>query len=148
MKIRSALTIILLIACGLLADGASAQASDSPPSVTLPPALDRVLRDYEKAWSSRSAAGLAELFAEDGFVLQPGRPPARGRKNIQERYEGRGGPLSLRALEYAASDSIGYIIGAYSIARDERDIGKFILLVKRVPPGPWYIAADMDNGNN
>lgn len=127
---------------------AVSQPSDTPPSVPLPPELDRVLRDYEDAWAARSAVGLAKLFTEDGFVLQPGQPPARGREAIEERYEGRGGPLSLRALEFATSDSIGYIIGAYSVARDMPDVGKFILLVRRDPPGPWYIAADMDNGSN
>jgi hypothetical protein len=39
------------------------------PSVTLPPELDRVLRDYETAWTAKDAARLAKLFAEDGYVL-------------------------------------------------------------------------------
>lgn len=133
---------------GSVADHALAQNENPLPSVTLPSELDRVLRDYEREWRLRSASGLAELFAEDGFVLQPGRPPARGRKSITERYQGRGGPLSLRALEFATSDSIGYIIGAYSVRNEDPDIGKFILILERKPPGPWYIAADMDNGNN
>lgn len=51
------------------------------PSVNLPPALDRVLRDYERAWQARDAAGLAALFTEDGMTLSnnnnqpPRRPP-------------------------------------------------------------------------
>ncbi|HWU52548.1 MAG TPA: hypothetical protein VN153_06990, partial [Tahibacter sp.] len=32
------------------------------PSVTLPPAIARVLRDYEKAWIARDDAALASLF--------------------------------------------------------------------------------------
>ena len=50
----------------------AAPPADSTPSVTLPPALDRVLRDYERAWTARDAAGLSALFAEDGFVLVKG----------------------------------------------------------------------------
>ena len=48
----------------------SLQASAAPePSVTLPPPLARVLRDYESAWQKKDAKALAALFAEDGFVL-------------------------------------------------------------------------------
>jgi hypothetical protein len=110
--------------------------------------LDRVLRDYEREWTARSAAGLAALFTEDGFVLQPGRQPVRGREGIEAAYRGAGGPLSLRAFAYATADTVGYIVGGYAIAAGEPDVGKFILLLKRPKNGgPWRIAADMDNGN-
>jgi len=118
-----------------------------PPSVALPAELERVLRDYESAWGARSAVALARLFADDGFVLQPGRPPARGQDEIVRAYTGSGGPLALRALAYATAGDIGYIVGAYSGAAGKPDDGKFILLVRRAPGGPWKIAADMDNGN-
>ena len=61
---------------------------DAPiqPSVTLPAELDRVLRDYESAWGARSPDALASLFTDDGFVLQPGRLPARGRDDILRAY--------------------------------------------------------------
>src|SRR3546814_2762536 len=86
------------------------------PDVTLPPELDRVLRDYERAWRAGDAAALASLFTEDGFILQSNRPPIRGRSAIQATYEdqGEGGPLRLRALAFTTADTIGYIIGAYS----------------------------------
>jgi hypothetical protein len=145
-RIISTLAVCVLLGCA--ANSAVAQDRNALPSVTLPPELDRVLRDYERQWRLRSASGLSKLFTEDGFVLPPGQPPTRGREAIMERYQGRGGPLSLRALKFAASDSIGYIIGGYAVSEGEPDIGKFILLVERIRPGPWYIAADMDNGNS
>jgi glyoxylase-like metal-dependent hydrolase (beta-lactamase superfamily II) len=117
------------------------------PSATLPPELARVLRDYERAWQSRDAAGLAGLFVEDGMTLSPGRPLRRGRSAIQEGYTGAGGPLSLRAVSYAADDTVGYIIGGYSEQPGQPDIGKFVLALRRSPGGPWRIAADIDNGN-
>lgn len=118
------------------------------PSLALPTELERVLRDYESAWSARSPDALARQFTEDGFVLQPGRPPARGRDEIIRAYTGSGGPLALRALAYATAGDVGYIIGAYAGAAGKPDDGKFILLVRRSPGGPWKIAADMDNGNH
>jgi len=124
-----------------------AQAPSALPSVQLPSELDRVLRDYEREWAARSPVGLAGLFTEDGFVLQPGRSPARGRADIEKAYQGSGGPLALRALAYATADTVGYIVGAYARAAGEPDVGKFILLVRRVQGGAWRIAADMDNGS-
>jgi len=122
---------------------------DTPilPSLPLPAELDRILRDYESAWGARSPTALASLFTEDGFVLQPGRLPARGRDEILRAYTGSGGPLALRALAYATEGDVGYIVGAYTAAAGQPDNGKFILLVRRAPGGPWKIAADMDNGN-
>ena len=145
------LTIVVL-ALSLVPQEGSAQ-TDAPappplPSVALPPELDRVLRDYEREWQAKSPAGLAALFVEDGFVLQGGRPPVRGRAGITEAYQrSGGGPLALRALAFATADTVGYIIGAYSSAPGAPDIGKFILAVRRQRGGAWRIAADMDNGN-
>lgn len=119
------------------------------PDVALPPELDRVLRDYERAWRTGDAAALASLFAEDGFVLQGNRPPIRGRPAIQAAYEGQdaGGPLRLRALAFAATDTIGYVIGAYGYGNTPGDTGKFTLTLRRAPGGPWLIFSDMDNSN-
>lgn len=60
------------------------------PNVALPPELDRVIRDYERAWRAGDAVALASLFAEDGFVLQSNRSPIRGRAAIQAAYDGQG----------------------------------------------------------
>jgi len=137
------------LAAALLLCGAGTRADELPshPSVPLPPELARVLTDYEAAWQAKDAAGLASLFAEDGFVLSSGRPPVRGRAQIEERYQGSGGPLTLRALAYATADSIGYNIGGYSRQAGDPDTGKFTLTLKMDPDGRWLIMSDMDNGN-
>jgi hypothetical protein len=139
----------------LLAAPAAAGAQQNPPPpppaqmppVQLPPELDRVLRDYERAWAARDEAGLAALFAEDGFVLANGRQPVRGRPAVQQVYADDGGPLALRALAYATADSVGYIIGAFAEHAGDPDMGKFVLALRRQPGGPWRIAADIDNMN-
>lgn len=118
------------------------------PSVTLPPDLGRVLRDYERGWRSGDAAALAALFSENGFVLQGGRPPVRGRAAIQAAYAGNaGGALRLRALAYSTADTVGYIIGAYGYGDEPGDIGKFTLTLQRAPGGRWMIFSDMDNSS-
>lgn len=125
----------------------SAPSADSLASVTLPPELDRVLRDYERGWRARDADALAALFAPDGFILRPGHAPVRGRAAIAEAYRGAGGPLHLHAFAYEASDSVAYLIGGYRTAPASPDAGKYVLALRRAPDGQWYIMADMDNGN-
>ncbi len=133
----------------LLAQNAPAAPGPAPiPTVTLPSELDRVLRDYERAWRSGDAAALAALFAEDGFVLQSGRAPVRGRDAIRTAYTGQGGAgLRLRALAYAVADSVGYIIGAYAYGEAGGDQGKFTLTLRRPRGGAWLIFSDMDNAS-
>jgi ketosteroid isomerase-like protein len=125
-----------------------ATTAPAQPSVVLPPELARVLTDYERAWAGRDAAGLARLFAEDGFVLPNGAPPVRGRAAIERHYTGRGGAsLSLRALAYAVAGEVGYIIGGYTPNAGEPDRGKFTLTLKQGPGGRWLIMSDMDSPN-
>ncbi|MEA9579938.1 nuclear transport factor 2 family protein [Xanthomonas nasturtii] len=118
-------------------------------TVALPPELDRVLRDYERAWRKGDAGALAALFAEDGFLLQSDRPPIRGRAAIQAAYEGSGGgPLRLRSLGFSAKGNVAYIIGAYGYGDAPGDIGKFTLTLHRAPGKSWLIFSDMDNLNS
>ena len=144
-------TAMSFIAAGLLVAGAAAAASPQPaqlPSVGLPAPLGRVLTDYETAWRNKDAAALALLFAEDGFVLSNGSPPVRGREAIRKRYEGQGGPLSLRAMAFATDGPVGYIIGGFARHPGEPDTGKFTLTLRRDETGRWLIVSDMDNGNS
>ena len=117
------------------------------PSVNLPPELDRVLRDYERHWRAGDGAALSALFTEDGFI-QRGGPWIRGRDAIRTNYsQMASGNLRLRAVGFAAADTVGYIIGAYRYGDATSDGGKFVLALKRVPRGEWKIAADLDAAN-
>jgi ketosteroid isomerase-like protein len=139
--------LALLLMTGLVFAALPAAGSE-PPSVTLPAPLDRVLTDYESAWQRKDPAGLAALFAEDGFVLSSGVPAVRGRTAIEKHYTGQGGPLSLRAFAYSTEGSTGYIIGGFARQKGEADIGKFTLTLRKGAYGRWLIVSDMDNGNS
>jgi ketosteroid isomerase-like protein len=142
--------VVLMLVAGLL----FAQNPPEPATVTeladsaLPPDLDRVLRDYERAWRAGDAKAIAALFTEDGVLLQNYQPPIRGRTAIQAAYEGkRGSPLRLRSLAYADGDTIGYIVGGYRYGDAAHDIGKFTITLQRAPGKPWLISSDMDSMN-
>lgn len=153
---RLQITSLLLFCLATAASPAAAQARPQTapvagaelPSIAVPADLDRVLRDYERAWRSGDASSVAALFSADGFVLQNGRAPVRGRAAIATAYTGQaGGALRLRALGYAAADTVGYIIGAYGYGDTPGDMGKFTLTLRRPRGGAWEIFSDMDNGN-
>jgi len=116
------------------------------PTVNLPPELDRVLRDYERHWKAKDGAALSLLFTEDGFIARG--PWIRGRDAIRTAYStSSGGDLRLRAVGYATSDTVGYIVGGYRYGEATSDGGKFILALRRAPRGDWKIAADLDASN-
>ena len=122
-------------------------AAPGEPSVELPPELARVLTDYEAGWKAGDAAALANLFAENGFVLSNGGLPVKGRPAIQKLYTRNGSPLALRAFAYATNGDAGYIIGGYSGERGKPDNGKFTLTLRKAADGRWLIVSDMDNSN-
>ena len=137
----------IFAACTLaLALGAPVLGQQAEPSMELPADLQRVLTDYENAWAARDADGLAALFTSDGFVLSGGTPPVRGREAIRAHYDGSGGPLALRAIDFSVDGDTSFIIGAYARERGGPDVGKFTLTLRRVD-GRWLIASDMDSGN-
>jgi hypothetical protein len=145
--VRRPLSVLLLLfSVAVSVAGQQPAPSVLLPSVTLPPELDRVLRDYERAWRAKDATALSDLFTKDGFVLSSGKPPVRGRAAILAAYAGSGGPLALRAFAYSTDARVGYIVGGFGGASGEPDSGKFVLILRK-EKGRWQIAADMDNGN-
>ena len=143
----TSLAIGVLLLLARAATGTDTAAEPPQPSLKLPPELARVLSDYETAWSSRDAAALARLFAEDGFVLPGGGAPVRGRAAIERHYKGSGGPLALRAFAFATEGSVGYVLGGYAGKPGDPDDGKFTLTLRKGTDGRWRIYSDMDNSN-
>lgn len=149
MQIKSFWVMIAFCLVTILG-GMSPQSEPVQPSVLLPPELARVLTDYENAWAGKNAAALADLFVEDGFVLSPGHSMVRGKHAIEELYGGpkrAGGLLFLRAVAYAETGNVGYIIGGFTNQAGTPDRGKFTLTLRRNSSGRWLIVSDMDNGN-
>ncbi len=154
ISVRFVLSIICLVAVSLIsvslmAHPVVAQDAFQPqPSVELPDALDRVLRDYEQAWAANDAEALAALFTEEGFVPSSAGW-IKGRDAITKKYASTGGDLRLRALDYQIADSVGFIVGAYGYGEEaaEVDRGNFILALKKSAQGTWLIVADLDKGN-
>ena len=151
MSARGAVLLGALVGALAFAVPACAQAPAPPArleSVELPAELDRVLRDYERAWAASDADALAALFIDEGHVSNPAGW-LRGRDAIRRQYSDAGGDLRLRAVDYALGDSVAFIVGAYGYGAGAatRDGGKFVLALERGADGRWLITADLDNTN-
>ena len=130
---------------------AGAQTPQAPPDtqmpqvISLPPAFELVLRDYEAAWRDGDGPRLAALFTEDGFAVQSGSPIRRGRAAIASGLTKPGGTLQLTAYAYSSSGSVGYIVGGYRYPTTVGTGGRFVLALRSDPDSRWFIAADLDN---
>jgi ketosteroid isomerase-like protein len=150
--VMNALRFTFVLSC--LALGSAPLAAQSHPSqrppaeplptIDLPAALERVLRDYEQHWQAGNADALVALFTDDGFVSRRGW--IRGREALRDALQSTSGDLRLRAVAYALDDQVAYIIGAYGYGDEPsvQDRGIFILTMRKEPDGRWLIAADLD----
>jgi predicted TIM-barrel fold metal-dependent hydrolase len=116
------------------------------PAVELPPALDRVLRDFETRWRARDHAAMAALFTEDG-MMRFGDAWRRGRASLRVALLDAmsGSDLRLWAQQFGMSDSIAYIAGSYGhrTRADRADIGRLHFSLRKGTDGVWRIAVAM-----
>lgn len=141
----TAVVLVCVAVAPLLAQAPASGAAAPPTPVVLPPALDRVLRDYERAWRAGDGPALAKLFTADGFAVQSGSPLARGHAAIAKNITGPGGELQLTAYAFSTSGTVGYIVGGYRYPASRGPDGRFVLALRQGPDGRWLIAADLDN---
>lgn len=140
---------VLLLTLAIAGAQACAQTPPAPPdtqtAISLPPAVDRVLRDYEAAWRDGDGKRLAALFTEDGFAVQSGSPIRHGRDAIAGGLTKPGGTLQLTPYAYSSSGNVGYIVGGYRYPTTVGAGGRFVLALRSDADGRWFIAADLDN---
>lgn len=145
VRISALIAICVLLAHPLSAQEPSERPSVEPlPSIVLPAEIDRVLRDYERHWSSGNAEGLVSLFTPDGMIRRRGW--IQGHAALRKGLQGSEGDLRLRAVGFAVDGTVAYILGAYGYGAETQppDRGVFILTLRRNGDGRWLITADLD----
>lgn len=141
--------------CALVVAASAATAVGEPgaspaelPTLAVTPEIQQILRAYERAWHTRDAKALAELFRGDGMALPNGSGPARGRASIEAEYaRNAGGNLILRPVAFETSGRLAYIVGVFGTAPGQPELGKFVLVLGKADDGQWRIVADIDNMN-
>jgi ketosteroid isomerase-like protein len=61
----------------------------SPSEDDLRQAAVQLGKEYDEAYNSKSASGMASLYTQNGTLVPPGRPPVEGRQAITVYYQGR-----------------------------------------------------------
>ena len=139
--------LVFALFCSLAYSQTDPAPADQPPVVSLPADLNRVLRDFEKAYASKDGAAVASLFLPDGMEMLANRPPVRGRDAVEKFYSGASQSIVFRPFVFAESGDVAFIIGGYSPAPGGgADANKFVFTLRKVD-GKWLIESAMSNSN-
>ena len=161
-------SLLLLSVAALLLTGC--QAGDKPANdsagVNGTAAVDagadeQAIRGQVDHWlqlvKAKDAAGIAELYAEDGAVMPPNAPIGKGRAAIQQTWasmmETPGFDLTFAPEQILVSSSGDMALdrGTYSltVAPDgtaQTDTGKYVVVWRKIG-GEWKAAADIFNSD-
>ena len=154
-------TALLLPAC---------QAGDKPASNTAevngPAAVDagtdeQAIRGQVDRWlqlvKSKDAAGIAELYAEDGAVMPPNAPVGKGRAAIQQTWAsmmntpGFNLTFTPEQIVLSSSGDMALDRGTYQLTiapsgKAQNDTGKYVVVWRKIG-NEWKAAADIVNSD-
>jgi len=154
-------TALLLPAC---------QAGDKPPNNTAEVnsiaavdagADERAIRGQVDHWlqllKAKDAAGIAELYTEDGAVMPPNAPIGKGRAAIQQTWAsmlstpGFNLTFSPEQIVLSSSGDMALDRGTYQLmiapsGKAQNDTGKYVVVWRKID-NEWKAAADIFNSD-
>ncbi len=109
---------------------------------------DLIAKQYDEAYNAKSASAMAALYAPNGVLVPPGRPPVEGRQAIMVYYQGRfdhgiGGHVTRIDQVHPLGDG-GFAVGRFSIQAPgpngtRREVhGNLVYVLERMPRG-WKL---------
>lgn len=112
---------------------------------------------FSKAWAdaynAKDAAAIAAMYAEDGTLMPPHAPSAKGRQAIEAFIKtdiaGAPGKLEITLTDSGTSGNLGFSRGTFSMADATGkavDTGKWLEVRKKVN-GKWLIQFDIWNSD-
>jgi uncharacterized protein (TIGR02246 family) len=154
-------TALLLTAC---------QAGDRPASNTAEVngtaavdagADEQAIRGQVDRWlrlvKAKDAAGIAELYAEDGVVMPPNAPIGKGRASIQQTWASMMGTpgfsltFTPEQIVLSSSGDMALDRGTYQLTvaptgKTQNDTGKYVVVWRKIG-NEWKAAADIFNSD-
>ena len=152
---------LLLPACQAGGEPANDAAEVNSTAAVDTRADERAIRGHVDRWlqlvEARDAAGIAELYAEDGAVMPPNAPIGRGRTAIQQTWASmmRTPGFSLRfvpeQIVVSSSGDMALDRGTYSLTiapngTTQSDTGKYVVVWRKIGR-EWRVAADIFNSD-
>ena len=163
MKIRLMLlaaTSLMIASCDTANDEADA-ASTEAVSSTDPAADEQAIRSQVARWhdliKAKDAAGIAQLYTEDGAFMPANAAIAKGRDAIEQNWAamiaipGFELDISPEQIIVSSSGDMALDRGAYRLAMAPEggeviDTGKYVVVWRKVG-GEWKAAADIINSD-
>jgi len=152
---------LLLTACQAGEKPASDAAESDSTAAVDTGADEQVIRGQVDRWlqlvKAKDAAGIAELYAEDGAVMAPNAPIGKGRTAIQQTWESMmrtpGFDLTFVPEQIVVSSSGDMALdrGTYSLTiapegTTQTDTGKYVVVWRKIGR-EWKAAADIFNSD-
>ncbi|HET7708071.1 MAG TPA: DUF4440 domain-containing protein [Sphingomicrobium sp.] len=151
-----------LICTAALVAGCSRAPGDGNATEVAATALDEtVIAAANARWleliKAKDAAGIAQLYAEDGVLMPPNMPIAKGRAAIQKGWAdmmalpGFDLTFATEQLSLASGGDMALDRGTYRFAATPNgapyaEVGKFVVVWRKVG-GEWKVAADIFNSD-
>ena len=154
-------TALLLPACQAGDKPANSTAEVSSPAAVDVGADEQAIRGQVDRWlqlvKAKDAAGIAELYAEDGAVMPPNAPIGKGRAAIQKTWASMmntpGFNLTFKPDQIVLSSSGDLALdrGTYQLTiapsgKTQNDTGKYVVVWRKIG-NEWKAAADIFNSD-
>lgn len=141
-------------ATGILAALATAAAAWSGALADTAEDLRQAEQTWLELWTARDAAGLAQLYAEDGIRLPPDASRIQGREAIEDMFEAEFEAglenLQLEPTDIGHDGDLGWVVGNLSIDFPMGDsmgtgTGNYVIVYRKEDDGAWRIVIDTWN---
>jgi uncharacterized protein (TIGR02246 family) len=154
-------TALLLPACQVAEKPANGATELNSAEAVDTGADEQAIRGHVDRWlqlvTAKDAAGIAELYAEDGAVMPPNAPIGKGRAAIQQTWASMmqtpGFSLTFVPEQILVSSSGDMALdrGTYRLAiapdgAPQTDTGKYVVVWRKIG-GEWKVAADIFNSD-
>jgi len=122
---------------------------------------EQAIRAHVDHWlelvKAKDAAGIAEIYTEDGAVMPPNAPIGKGRAAIEQtwasmmRTPGFGLTITPEQIVISSSGDMALDRGTYALTvapagTTQSDTGKYVVVWRKIG-GDWKAAADIFNSN-
>jgi len=154
-------TALLLPACQVGEKPANDAAEVNSAAAVDSGADEQAIRGHIDRWlqlvKAKDAAGIAELYTEDGAVMPPNSPIGKGRTAIEQTWASMmrtpGFDLTFAPEQIVVSSSGDMALdrGTYSLTvapdgTSQTDTGKYVVVWRKIG-GEWKAAADIFNSD-
>src|SRR3954470_15523234 len=117
-------------------------------------AIEKLNDAFEAAFNKGDYAAVADMYAEDAYVLPAGAEMAKGRSNIQAFWTKAGeslGQIKLTTLDVKPfGDDAAREVGRFSLktkgSQSQEMTGKYVVLWQKVG-SEWKLATDIWNSD-